>query len=495
MSRIHEKKLWWRGFVVVGFFIGFYIFALLVAAAIASIPVIELVAFKRIHWFVLAPCGALAWVIVKSLWPAKEIFEKPGVELKESEHPALFDEINKIARAAGQLMPEDVYLNLQFNAAVSLVESRMGFGGRRILIIGMPLMQLLTIEEFRSVVAHEFGHFHGGETKLGPFIYQTRGAIGRTIVALEQRKSWLSFIFKIFGNYYLRVSHGISRVQEYAADQLAANIAGARVAAASLAKLGPGSQLYESYLNTEFLPVLQQGFHVPFVDGLNTFMQTPRAVEASRRIYEFTLKSTADSPYDTHPSTPARILALEPDFKIGAPAEEWRLTPGAECALQLVSDPERRELDILTLMNGKASIQKLVNVSWADVGPRVFGPVIARRASEFREYLGGKKITDLPELIMDRVEFAKKLLKKSVSEEEARGAAREAVIACVLATLQKNGWEFRSEILEAFHVVRGGDQVVPSEWFEDLLANRKTAEDWVRYCKELGIEHLPLCES
>ena len=29
------------------------------------------------------------------------------------------------------------------------------------------------------MLAHEFGHFYGGDTKLGPWIYKTRAAIGQ----------------------------------------------------------------------------------------------------------------------------------------------------------------------------------------------------------------------------------------------------------------------------------------------------------------------------
>ena len=56
----------------------------------------------------------------------------------------------------------------------------MGAGSRRVMGVGLPLLDLLTVPQFRAVLAHEFGHFVGGDTRLGPWIYKTRAAIGRT---------------------------------------------------------------------------------------------------------------------------------------------------------------------------------------------------------------------------------------------------------------------------------------------------------------------------
>jgi Zn-dependent protease with chaperone function len=51
----------------------------------------------------------------------------------------------------------------------------MGFGSRRVMGLGLPLMRILTCAQFSAVLAHEFGHYHGGDTKIGPWIYKTRG--------------------------------------------------------------------------------------------------------------------------------------------------------------------------------------------------------------------------------------------------------------------------------------------------------------------------------
>jgi heat shock protein HtpX len=85
------------------------------------------------------------------------------------------------------------------------------------------MLTLLNVSELSGVIAHEFGHYHGGDTKLGPWIYRTRVAIGRTIVSLAQGGSTIVRApFEWYGTFFLKVTHSISRVQEFAADALAA---------------------------------------------------------------------------------------------------------------------------------------------------------------------------------------------------------------------------------------------------------------------------------
>src|SRR2546430_16869096 len=83
-------------------------------------------------------------------------------------------------------MPTEVSLVADVNAFVTTRGGFMGFGSRRVMGLGLPLLQTLGVRELRAVLAHEFGHYHGGDTKLGPWIYKTRAAIGRTLQGLAR---------------------------------------------------------------------------------------------------------------------------------------------------------------------------------------------------------------------------------------------------------------------------------------------------------------------
>ena len=120
----------------------------------------------------------------------------------------------------------------------------MGFGSKPVMAIGMPLFKLLTTEQLFAVIAHEFGHFVGGDTKLGPWIYKTRQAIGRTVNSIN---SWIKHVFIWYGNMFLRITQAISRRQELSADALAAKFVGHRAISSALEKISTEGVKYDTY--------------------------------------------------------------------------------------------------------------------------------------------------------------------------------------------------------------------------------------------------------
>src|SRR2546430_1534059 len=107
--------------------------------------------------------------------------------------------------------------------------------GRRVMGLGLPLLQALTVDEVKGVLAHEFGHYHAGDVALGPWIHKTRVMMLRTTAQLSE--SVLRFIFIGFATLFLRITHAVSRRQEYIADEVAANVVGSHAMASGLRKL------------------------------------------------------------------------------------------------------------------------------------------------------------------------------------------------------------------------------------------------------------------
>src|SRR6185436_5487513 len=175
-----------RAVLAVVLLIGFYVLALGIAAGLFYIIYAMIVYGHRVQVKILLAClfggGAILW----SVLPRFDKFLAPGPQLSPDQQPRLFDEIDSIAKATGQAPPADVFLVGDVNAWVAQRGGIMGFGSRRVMGLGLPLLRTLTRSQFRAVLAHEFGHYYGGDTKIGPWIYKTRGAIGRTVSSLEQ---------------------------------------------------------------------------------------------------------------------------------------------------------------------------------------------------------------------------------------------------------------------------------------------------------------------
>jgi heat shock protein HtpX len=215
-----------RALLAVVLMIGFYILAVGIALGLLYIPYAEMVYAHRLHIKIAVICLFGAVAILWSVLPRFDKFDAPGPRLTRDQHPQLFQEIESVAKAVNQAMPAEVYLVPDVNAWVAQRGGIMGFASRRVMGLGLPLMCLLTRSQFRAVLAHEFGHYHGGDTKLGPWIHKTRSAIGRTLQSLGD--SWLQKPFLLYGNMFLRITHAVSRRQEFVADELAARTAGSQ---------------------------------------------------------------------------------------------------------------------------------------------------------------------------------------------------------------------------------------------------------------------------
>ena len=125
----------------------------------------------------LAIIGAA--VILWSILPRLDRFEPPGSLLTSGRQPDLFAEIERVSADVRQPMPEEVYLTLEVNAFVTVRGGFMGIGNKRVMGIGVALLASVTTEQFRAVIAHEFGHYYGGDTKLGPWVYTGVESTGR----------------------------------------------------------------------------------------------------------------------------------------------------------------------------------------------------------------------------------------------------------------------------------------------------------------------------
>jgi heat shock protein HtpX len=162
--------------------IGSYLFVLLLAAACVYLPYLILAnsdsfspQIGLLFLFGIVIAVAMLW----SLIPRRDKFEAPGMLLDHETQPRLFSELESIASALNETLPSEVYLIGAPNAFVADRGGVMGFGSRRIMGLGLPLLSLLTVSQFRAVLAHEFAHYYGGDTSLGPWVYKTKSSIVR----------------------------------------------------------------------------------------------------------------------------------------------------------------------------------------------------------------------------------------------------------------------------------------------------------------------------
>ncbi len=96
------------------------------------------------------------------------------IEITKEEQPRIFRLIDELVVEIGTESPKKVYLTTDVNAAVFYNSSfwSMFFPVRKNLVIGLGLINTLSVDELKAVLAHEFGHFSQRSMRVGSYVYQ-----------------------------------------------------------------------------------------------------------------------------------------------------------------------------------------------------------------------------------------------------------------------------------------------------------------------------------
>lgn len=483
-----------RAVVALLLLVGFYALAIGIAGGLLGLVYLMVTSGGRVPLKLLLIAVVAAGVILWSILPRIDEFEPPGPRLEPDRHPRLFAALRKVAEATGQPIPAEVYLVHDLNAWVSSRGGVMGLGSRRIMGLGLPLLQILSVAELKAVLAHELGHYHGGDVKLGPWIYQTRAAIGRTIMTLRQAESTVMHLpFEWYGSMFLRVTHGISRHQEFQADALAARVVGPGPLVEGLKRVHGAALAYDAYLHSELAPVLQAGFRPPVADGFRRFVSAKGLSEQIDAAVDEELRSGQTDPFDTHPALPERIAAVQA-LRTQAPVDP--ASPGDDApAITLLEDLPAVERELLGhLLVDPSKVLDCEAIEWSDVGRRVYASLSQKAAEHHAKSFEGLTAGTIP----DDVETLAWHANQALPELARQPAAERAVIAGQLLTqillhrLVEAGWTLEALPGEPVVAIRDEQRFAPGPSLAKLVRGELDQAQWRAECEQHGIADLAL---
>ena len=159
-----------RSILAIALMLGFYALALGMAGAFLGIIYVQVVYGDEISIRLAVPCLFFALAILFTMVPRRDRFVAPGPRVEESDEPRLFAFVREIANDMGERLPTRSTCCSAADAWVTQRGGFMGFASRRVMGIGLPLLQALPVPEMRAVLAHEFGHYASRDVKLGPWI-------------------------------------------------------------------------------------------------------------------------------------------------------------------------------------------------------------------------------------------------------------------------------------------------------------------------------------
>ncbi|MGH9866771.1 MAG: M48 family metalloprotease [Candidatus Polarisedimenticolia bacterium] len=147
----------------------------------------ELSSFARGHGGLGAMAGLAALflfvVMLKGLFRVRREDLSGLVECSEEEQPELFRFARRVAEEVGAPRPHRVFLSNSVNAGVfqDLALWNLVIPTRKNLEIGLGLVNVLSMDEFKAVIAHEFGHFAQKTMTVGCWVHVTHQVVADLI--------------------------------------------------------------------------------------------------------------------------------------------------------------------------------------------------------------------------------------------------------------------------------------------------------------------------
>lgn len=206
----------------------------------------------------------LLWLFLfKGLFKGQTVDRSAFLSVTEKDRPLLFDFIRRVYQDTGAPPPRRVYLSWEVNAALVYDSSLLSLlvPPRKDLLLGLGLVNVVSLAEFKAVLAHEFGHFAQRSVGLGSYLYvanrvmgdiiYSRDALDRFVDTWCQQDIRISFpawglqgvlwlVRKILAGTYqgLNLLHlSLSRQMEYNADNIAVSVTGSDALVHGLARL------------------------------------------------------------------------------------------------------------------------------------------------------------------------------------------------------------------------------------------------------------------
>jgi Zn-dependent protease with chaperone function len=232
----------------------------------------------------------------------KHIIE--GEILTLDAEPILWARVKSIATKMETAPPDWIVAGIDDNFFVSqspmIVNSHELKG--RILFISLPLLRILDEKEADAVLAHEFAHFRGGDTKssaqLGPKLLQF-GTYMAKVSAMHV--GYVLWFYRLVLEFALKRQ---SRLREFIADRAAAKTISAQTLVHSLIKLSAYSGYRAEVENQLFS--FDEGHSGPLgiaakvASGLNAYAHSPKFINNMRLI-------SVPHPFDSHPHLKERM--------------------------------------------------------------------------------------------------------------------------------------------------------------------------------------------
>lgn len=300
------------------------------ALAIVALPALALAAVVGIVLHrALPPLLLIPVVVLAALATAVAVRlrfghppEPAGIPLEEARAPDLVALVEEIRQRTGAPELAGILLTRDVNAAVIDRSRRLFARSRPTLLLGLPLLHAMPVDELRAAIAHELGHVTRSHGRLQAWAWRIRQLV-QPDVPSSPVVSWWSARRAALERWWLprfaSWTFALARAQEREADDLAASATSPRIAADALTRV----PLVQALLEREVWPRLwalqrETPGSVRPQAAIAAFLREPRAEKNDEALLAEIL-AMPPQPGDAHPVLQARLEALGQEARLPPP--------------------------------------------------------------------------------------------------------------------------------------------------------------------------------
>jgi Zn-dependent protease with chaperone function len=251
------------------------------------------------------------FAIVKSVF-TRGRDEDPGPRLDVRAHPRFAAVLGEVADRVGTRPVDAVYLTAGTDIAVTErggMWKQLRRKTERCLILGVGVLEGMSAQELKAILAHEHGHFKNEDTAGGSFALAVRRSMTMMLIGLLQggvasklNPAWLFTI--LFSKMFARISQGASRLQEVLADRWAAYAYGSDAFVSGLRHVIAQSVRFDVRAQTTLGEVIEK--RLPLTNFYT--YEAAQKIDAAEidRVIEAELNREPTA-YDSHPAPRDRI--------------------------------------------------------------------------------------------------------------------------------------------------------------------------------------------
>ena len=260
-----------------------------------------------------------------------------GLVIPPGECPRLHEAIAQIRAALQATAMHHVVLIPHFGAGAAQIP-RFGFLGWRQnhLFLGFPLMHVLSPDQLRAVIAHEFAHLSRNHAPFSGWIYRVRLTWGRLTEMLDPEDApWWARPLTTFARWYWprfnAHSFVLARADERVADRCGLEVTDARTTGEALIITAVVDRYLDEVLDRE---INRRADDLPeppddLLEEVARRLRTDLTPERGERWFEQALRHPTDYA-DTHPCLADRLAAIR--YAPRPDDDRWRFPPVEETA-------------------------------------------------------------------------------------------------------------------------------------------------------------------